>query len=47
MLNVRAIDVPRFVGDSSLLRRDTGWQPEFSLDQTLADVLEHARAHGR
>ena len=42
---VRPIDVPLFVGDSGLLRRDTGWQPEHSLDETLTDVLEHARAH--
>jgi len=42
---VRPIDVPLFVGDSNLLRHDTGWQPEHSLDETLTDVLEHARAH--
>lgn len=41
---VRPIDVPRFIGDPSLLRRDTGWHPEHALDVTLADVLEAARA---
>jgi GDP-4-dehydro-6-deoxy-D-mannose reductase len=42
---VRPIDVPLFVGDSTLVRRDTGWRPEHALDETLTDVLEHARAH--
>jgi len=42
---VRPIDVPRFVGDSSRLRRDTGWKPEHPLETTLTDVLEHARKH--
>ena len=42
---IRPIDVPRFVGDAGRLRRDTGWKPEYALETTLADVLEHARAH--
>jgi GDP-4-dehydro-6-deoxy-D-mannose reductase len=41
---VRPVDVPRLVGDASKLRAGTGWKPEFRLDQTLADVLESARA---
>lgn len=43
---VRPVDVPRLVGDPSKLRGDTGWSPEFSLDQTLADVLDAWRAEG-
>jgi GDP-4-dehydro-6-deoxy-D-mannose reductase len=41
---VRPVDVPRLVGDASKLRTATGWKPEYRLDQTLADVLESARA---
>src|SRR5439155_25961682 len=41
---VRPADVPYLVGDPTLLRRDTGWSPTRSLDQTLGDVLEEWRA---
>ncbi len=43
---VRPVDVPRLVGDPSKLCAATGWKPEYRLDQTLADVLEAARAQG-
>jgi len=43
---VRPVDVPRLIGDASRLRARTGWQPMFSLDETLAAVLEHARLVG-
>jgi GDP-4-dehydro-6-deoxy-D-mannose reductase len=41
---VRPVDAPRMVGDSTKLRTETGWRPEFTLAQTLADVLDAARA---
>jgi GDP-4-dehydro-6-deoxy-D-mannose reductase len=41
---VRPVDVPRLVGDGARLRAATGWEPQYSLDQTLADVLDAARA---
>lgn len=41
---VRPVEVPHLVGDPSKIRADTGWSPEFSLDQTLADVLDAWRA---
>jgi len=41
---VRAVDAPRMVGDNAKLRAGTGWAPEYPLHQTLADVLEAARA---
>ncbi len=41
----RATDVPYLVGDPGRLVAATGWQPEFTLDDTLAAVLAHARAH--
>jgi GDP-4-dehydro-6-deoxy-D-mannose reductase len=43
---VRPVEVPRLVGDPTKLVEATGWQPQFSLDDTLDAVLEHARAQG-
>jgi len=40
---VRPVEVPRLVGDNSRLRTATGWEPEYELGTTLADVLEEAR----
>ena len=36
---LRPVDVPEIRGDSSKLRRHTGWQPALSFEQTLHDVL--------
>lgn len=41
---VRPVEVPRLVGDASLLRADTGWVPVHPLAETLAAVLADARA---
>ena len=41
---VRPVDVPRLVGDGTRLRAATGWRPQYSLDETLRDVLDAARA---
>ena len=41
---VRAVDAPVMIGDNTRLRETTGWAPDFSLEQTLADVLAAARA---
>jgi GDP-4-dehydro-6-deoxy-D-mannose reductase len=41
---VRDADVAVLIGDHSRLSSVTGWQPQISLDQTLRDVLEHARS---
>jgi GDP-4-dehydro-6-deoxy-D-mannose reductase len=40
---VRPVDIPDLVGDPTRLRVATGWEPEMSLDRTLADVLEAAQ----
>jgi GDP-4-dehydro-6-deoxy-D-mannose reductase len=40
---VRSVDVPVNVGNPARLAAATGWRPEFSLDDTLAAVLAHAR----
>lgn len=41
---LRPSDVVRLVGDSSRFRRDTGWAPRISFDQTLQDTLEYWRS---
>jgi GDP-4-dehydro-6-deoxy-D-mannose reductase len=41
---VRPVEVPRLVGDATLLRADTGWSPSYSLDDTLTAVLDDARS---
>jgi len=42
----RPVDIPVLVGDNSLLRRTTGWEPTIPLSTTLADVLADWRARG-
>ena len=39
----RPVDIPVLLGDSSRIRRDTGWEPEIPLATTLADLLEDRR----
>ena len=41
---VRPLEIPRMVGDASRLRNATGWQPKIPLEQTVADMLQAARA---
>jgi GDP-4-dehydro-6-deoxy-D-mannose reductase len=41
---VRPVDIPRLVGDPTKIHTATGWQPEYTLHQTLGDVLASARA---
>lgn len=41
---VRPVDVPVLRGDPSRLRQATAWAPAVSLDDTLAAVLDEARA---
>ncbi len=40
---VRPVDIPVLVGDAAKLRKATGWEPEYTLAETLHDVLEDAR----
>jgi GDP-4-dehydro-6-deoxy-D-mannose reductase len=40
---LRAQDTAVLRADSNKLRRETGWKPRFSLDQTLKDILEYWR----
>ena len=39
---VRPVDIPRLVGDPTKIHAATGWQPEYTLHQTLGDVLAAA-----
>lgn len=41
---VRPLEVPSLVGDNMKLRTATGWEPEYSFDDTLAAVLDDQRA---
>jgi GDP-4-dehydro-6-deoxy-D-mannose reductase len=41
---LRAADIPALVGDPTKLQTTTGWHPEYTLDETLHDVLAAARA---
>ena len=40
---VRAIDLPFLVADASNSARKTGWKPTYSIEQTLADMLDTFR----
>ncbi len=40
---MRPSDVPRIVSDCTKLRRLTGWEPSFALEQTLQDTLAYWR----
>lgn len=40
---VRGVDQPRLLSDSTKLRTATGWSPQVSLEQTLADMLNDSR----
>lgn len=44
---VRPVEVPVLQGDPGRLVGDTGWKPELSLEETLADVLAYWRAQSR
>ena len=41
---VRAIEPPPLIGDAQLLKEHTGWEPEFTLSETLRDVLATKRS---
>jgi len=40
---VRPVDQPLLVADAAKLRAATGWAPRFSIEQTLADMLDYWR----
>jgi GDP-4-dehydro-6-deoxy-D-mannose reductase len=40
----RPLDSPLLVGDSSKLRKNIGWEPRISIEQSIRDALDHARA---
>jgi GDP-4-dehydro-6-deoxy-D-mannose reductase len=37
---VRGVDIPHLVGDSTKLRRATGWAPVISLERTLQELVD-------
>ena len=40
---VRPVDQPLLVADASKLRAAVGWEPRYTIEQTLADMLEFSR----
>jgi GDP-4-dehydro-6-deoxy-D-mannose reductase len=44
---MRPSDVPILVGNAERLRRETGWQPRISFDQTMDDLLAYWRQEVR
>ncbi|MEA2451804.1 MAG: GDP-4-dehydro-6-deoxy-D-mannose reductase [Actinomycetota bacterium] len=40
---IRPVDFPVLYGDASKLEAKTGWKPEYRLEDTLADLLDHWR----
>jgi GDP-4-dehydro-6-deoxy-D-mannose reductase len=40
---VRPVDQPLLVADASKLRTAIGWEPRYTIEQTLADMLEFSR----
>jgi GDP-4-dehydro-6-deoxy-D-mannose reductase len=40
---VRAVDLPLLVANATKLRDAVGWQPSFTIEQTLADMLDFCR----
>ncbi|MGD8396110.1 MAG: GDP-mannose 4,6-dehydratase [Candidatus Eiseniibacteriota bacterium] len=41
---LRPVDLPRLVGDPGRVERELGWRPSITMEETLADLLEEARA---
>ncbi len=42
---IRLLDTPKLEGDVSKLRRDTGWEPIITLEQSIQDMLQFWRNH--
>jgi GDP-4-dehydro-6-deoxy-D-mannose reductase len=38
---IRKVDIPIHVGDNLKIRKDTGWSPKISFDQTLKDIFQN------
>ena len=41
---MRPSDIPEIVGDHSKLTKDTGWEPEYNINQTIEDALADWRS---
>ena len=40
---VRPIDQPLLIADSSKLKAAVGWEPRYTIEQTLTDMLDFSR----
>ena len=41
---IRPVDLPLLIADASKLRSQTGWEPRYTIEQTLTDMLDTSRA---
>ena len=41
---IRAADTSVIVGDNSKIKREFGWEPKFSFDETLNDMVNYWKA---
>jgi GDP-4-dehydro-6-deoxy-D-mannose reductase len=41
---VRPVDQPRLLADASKLKAATAWEPSYTIEQTLADMLDFWRS---
>ena len=41
---LRPTDEPIIYGDSSKLKRDTGWEQQYTLQQTIKDMIDYIRS---
>lgn len=44
---LRPSDTPALVGDTTRLKRETGWEPKYPFERTLDDLLEYWREEGQ
>jgi GDP-4-dehydro-6-deoxy-D-mannose reductase len=42
---LRPSDVPYLIGDSSKFRKQTGWQPELTIQDAMTDLVAYWREH--
>ena len=41
---IRPVDLPFLIADATKLRTQTGWEPRYTIKQTLTDMLDSFRA---
>lgn len=44
---VRANEIPSVIGDNTKLKTELGWEPKYTLNQTIADIIDYIQNKGR